>query len=378
MLMRKRWWRGLALLTILGVAVAACGGDDGAGTDATDAATTIGAATTDASTTVPATTAPPPTTGAASTTAATATTAVPSTTAAPLPSTVTIEQRFGPTELPVAPERIVASAGPWLDALLAFGVQPVAYIGNNRGDDGLNAWERDVIADAEHLRTENPNFTFPLELVTATDPDLILMNPYVGADQTQFDLANQIAPTLSRLGRGEGLDTWQEQVTALGQVLGREADAAAIIAGVDAKIADVTAELPALAGTSALLVQVDLASTAMNVVASPEDPANTFFTKLGMTIPQPVLDAADASGRLVVSVENVALIDADYLLVYARDITGDDIAAAIPGWSNLRAVTNGAVTYAGTEEIVAFYSPGPLSLAWGVDHIRPELAGVAG
>jgi iron complex transport system substrate-binding protein len=290
---------------------------------------------------------------------------------------VTVEQRFGPTELPLAPERIVASSGPWLDALLAFGVQPVAYIGNNRGDDGLNAWEREAIGDAELIRTENPNFTFPLELVTAAEPDLILMNPYVGADQTQFDLANQIAPTLSRLGTGEALDTWQEQVTALGTVLGREADAAAIIAGVDAEIAAVTTELPALAGKSALLVQVDVSSSSVNVVASPSDPANTFFTKLGMTIPPRVTDAADASGRLVVSVENIDLVDADYLLVYARGVTADDIAAAIPGWSNLRAVANGAATYADTEEIVAFYSPGPLSLAWGVDHIRPELAGVA-
>lgn len=377
MQMRKRWWRGVALLTVAGIAIAACGGDDDS--DATEPPATTALSTTLAATTPPMSTAAT-TTAAATTAPATtspATTAAPTTTAAPLPSTVTIEQRFGPTELPVAPERIVASAGPWLDALLAFGVQPVAYVGNNRGDDGLNAWERDVIADAEQLRTENPNFTFPLELVTATDPDLILMNPYVGADQTQFDLAQQIAPTLSRLGTGERLDTWQEQVTALGQVLGRPDDAAAIIAGVDEKIAGVTAELPALAGKSALLVQVDLASTAMNVVASPDDPANTFFTKLGMTIPQPVVDAADASGRLVVSVENVGLIDADYLLVYARGITGDDIAAAIPGWTNLRAVANGAVTYADTEEIVAFYSPGPLSLAWGVDHIRPELAGVA-
>jgi iron complex transport system substrate-binding protein len=371
-MIRNRLWRVVALASAVGMVGAACGGDDSGDSPTTSpgAATAVATSAAEASTT---------TAVASSTTVAdpsTSSSAATPTTAA-LPSTVTVEQRFGPTELPVAPERIVASSGPWLDALLAFGVQPVAYIGNNRGDDGLNAWERDAIGDAELIRTENPNFTFPLELVTAAEPDLILMNPYVGADQTQFDLANQIAPTLSRLGAGEPLDTWQEQVTALGKVLGREDDAASIIAGVDAKIASVGAELPALAGQSALLVQVDLSSSAMNVVASPTDPANTFFTKLGMSIPQAVTEAADASGRLVVSVENVGLIDADYLLVYARDITADDIAGAIPGWSGLRAVTNGAVTYAGTEEIVAFYSPGPLSLAWGVDHIRPDLAGVA-
>jgi iron complex transport system substrate-binding protein len=370
-MIRNRLWRVVAVASTMSVVGLACGSDDSG-----DSPTTTAEATTVATAAVESSTSAAPASTSAAPASTSATTEAPTTTAA-LPSTVTIEQRFGPTELPVAPVRIVASSGPWLDALLAFGVQPVAYIGNNRGDDGLNAWERDAIGDAELIRTENPNFTFPLELVTAAEPDLILMNPYVGADQTQFDLANQIAPTLSRLGSGESLDTWQEQVTALGKVLGREADAAAIIADVDAKIASVTAELPALAGTSALLVQVDLSSSAMNVVASPTDPANTFFTKLGMAIPPAVTDAADASGRLVVSVENVGLIDADYLLVYARDITADDIAAAIPGWSGLRAVVNGAVTYAGTEEIVAFYSPGPLSLAWGVDHIRPELAGVA-
>ena len=364
--MNRKWWRRVvAVGSIAGVLGAACGADDSGDAPPPSAAAT----------TVVATSAPVPTTTAAASSTS-ATTVAPATTT-PLPSTVTIEQRFGATELPVAPARIVASSGPWLDALLAFGVQPVAYVGNNRGDDGLNAWEREAIAGAEQIRTENPNFTFPLELVTAARPDLILMNPYVGADQTQFDLANQIAPTLSRLGTGESLDTWQEQVTALGKVLGREADAAAIIAGVDTKIASVATELPALAGTTALLVQVDLSSSAVNVVASPTDPANTFFTKLGMAIPPAVTDAADESGRLVVSVENIELVDADYLLVYARDVTADDIAAAIPGWSGLRAVANGAATYAGTEEIVAFYSPGPLSLAWGVDHIRPELAGVA-
>ena len=159
--MNRKWWRRVvAVGSIAGVLGAACGADDSGD-------------------------APPPTTTAAASSTS-ATTVAPATTT-PLPSTVTIEQRFGATELPVAPARIVASSGPWLDALLAFGVQPVAYVGNNRGEDGLNAWEREAIAGAELIRTENPNFTFPLELVTAARPDLILMNPYVGADQTQFD-----------------------------------------------------------------------------------------------------------------------------------------------------------------------------------------------
>ena len=197
-MIRNRLWRVVALASTVGMVGAACGGDDSGDSPTTSAGATSAVATSavQASTTTAA--APATTVGdsSTSTTAATPTTAA-------LPSTVTVEQRFGPTELPVAPERIVASSGPWLDALLAFGVQPVAYIGNNRGDDGLDVWERDVIDDAELIRTENPNFTFPLELVTAAEPDLILMNPYVGADQTQFDLANQIAPTLSRLGTGE-------------------------------------------------------------------------------------------------------------------------------------------------------------------------------
>ncbi|WP_075836353.1 MULTISPECIES: hypothetical protein [unclassified Rhodococcus (in: high G+C Gram-positive bacteria)] len=86
---------------------------------------------------------------------------------------------------------------------------------------------------------------------------------------------------------------------------------------------------------------------------------------------------ASQSGRAPVSLERADLLDADYLMIYAHGSDQEKLSAAIPGFADLRAVRSGAVTYADTEKVLAFYSPGLLSLTWGIDGIVPQLSKAA-
>ncbi|KMM39714.1 hypothetical protein AB986_09210 [Alkalihalobacillus macyae] len=130
-------------------------------------------------------------------------------------------------EIPTNPERIVATD--YVGYFLALGITPVGAPDQFVLDNPYLAEEQ--IKDIEDIGTP-PS----VEKVTSLNPDLIVVT-----DQEQYDLLSKIAPTvLMPFGAYDSLD---EEVTAMGEIVGKEAEAKGWIEQFDEKAAAAREEL---------------------------------------------------------------------------------------------------------------------------------------
>ena len=281
---------------------------------------------------------------------------------------VVVEHRYGTSEFDAVPERIVSLNTQWLGALQALGVDPVGYdVDPMAGPEGVFPWEQ-VPEGAEPIEATSE---IPFEAIAALDPDLILVTSAV-TDQATYDQLNAIAPTIAALGERQ-VDTWQEQTAVLGEILRDPDGATAVIDDVEAQLADTAEELPGLEGRTFAMANY-VPGDGIWVIADPDDGASLFFQSFGMEITPTILDAADgAAGRIQLSFEEIALLDADLLVMFTN---GAD-PAEIPGYDNLPSVQSGAVSLPDYADVVGLNTPSPLSVSYSLEWIRPALEAAA-
>jgi iron complex transport system substrate-binding protein len=284
--------------------------------------------------------------------------------------TVTVEHRFGTTEVPVAPERIVSLDLQWTDTLAALGTPPVAYVQDPTLEDP--PWQEGLLDDSEPIEVTATTTELPYEDIVAADPDLIVVT-YFAEDQEAYELLSEIAPTIATLTAGDAVDPWQDITEVAGQVLGAEDEATALIDEVEGEIADTAAALPELEGQTFALVNY-VPNDSIYVVADPEDGASLLFEQLGMEITPTILESGDVDGgRVQISFEEISLLDADLLLLLTNGADPEDIS----GYDALPAVESGAVLSMGYTDIVALNTPSALSVAYALELITPTLEAAA-
>ncbi|MFD1811228.1 ABC transporter substrate-binding protein [Rhodococcus gannanensis] len=291
---------------------------------------------------------------------------------------VTVEHTYGTTTVDGTPTRIVAGTSQWVDALLEFGIQPVAYhSAAERGDErGLFPWQSDVATDAVELEASATAMSLPVEQIAAQNPDLIL-GSYTVTSQSDFDKLSQIAPTLPALGDAQ-VDQWEEQVAVLGDILGQPERADQIIADANAEIDALADRLPGLQGKTAALAQYMFSTNQIIVVADPDDGASSVFERLGMSVPQALVDEAGATGgRLTLSPERVDALTADLVVMLPNGGTAEQLNA-LPGFADLPAVREGGLAVVDYPTVVGFNTPSATSVLYSLDRITPQLEAVAG
>jgi len=279
---------------------------------------------------------------------------------------IVIEHRFGETQLDEVPGRIVTLDLQWTDVLLSVGVEPVGYLASPyAGEGGIYPWEAGMLDDATPIEATSG---LPMEQIASLDPDLILVG-FEAAEQEQYDQLAAIAPTVGLLGDLQ-VDDWQAQLEVVAQVTGRSADAAAVLEHVEGLVGETAAALPGLAGRTYALVNYVKGDGLFYVVADPDDGSSQLFYDLGLEIdPDLLAIEPGAFGRIELSFENVALLQADILVVFAQ--TGDP--ADVPGWDALPAVQSGAVVSLDFAAVSGLNQPTPLSIPYSLDLITPTL-----
>jgi len=112
---------------------------------------------------------------------------------------VTIEHKYGSTEITAQPERIVTVGLTDQDALLAPGIVPVGtseWFGGYPGS--IWPWAQDELAAlGGAIPAAVGGESINMEKIAALQPDLILAL-YAGVTQEQYDLLSQIAPTVAQ------------------------------------------------------------------------------------------------------------------------------------------------------------------------------------
>lgn len=280
---------------------------------------------------------------------------------------VTIEHRYGTTEIAERPLRIVSLDWQWTDVLASLGAPPVAHlIDPTMG--GEFPWDEGELGDSTPLEATT---ALPREQILAADPDLIVVT-YLVEDQDDFEALDDIAPTISTLSDSQ-VDTRQDIAAAAGLVLGEEEAAAALVDDVEGQVAAVADELPGLEGRTFTFANY-VPGDAMYVLSDPADGANVLFGQLGMEIAPAILDAEDDSpGRVKLSLENIDLLDADLVMV----LTNGADTADIPGFDELPAVEAGASLVMDYADAVALNTPTPLSIPWVLETLHPALEAAA-
>ncbi|BDH59840.1 ABC transporter substrate-binding protein [Tsukamurella sp. PLM1] len=297
--------------------------------------------------------------------------------AAAASKTVTITQVKGVTEFPVGPTRIVAN-GYGIDNLLALGIKPVAVV---EGQVSLPApWHGNKLDGVPIIKMPDKR-TIPVEEVAKYRPELFVGDSFVvGAN---YDSLTPVSKVLGGIEKDGTSSAWDTQLEALGRILGKEAEAAKVLADDKANVQAVRKRNPGLEGKSAVVAQYIAASSTFNLVAQPADATNTFFAELGMALPRSVRENPVFSknpdlqgGRTPVSLEQLPTIGANFMAIYPNGATEADLAR-LPGYSGLPQVANGTTLVSDLHTIVSMNQPTSLSRAWILTKIEPLLAKVA-
>lgn len=283
---------------------------------------------------------------------------------------ITITHARGETTIQGTPKKVVTLGNQWLDTALALDTVPVAYIDNAAiASTSVPPWQPDKLGSSKAI-TSSATLS---EEVAALEPDLILADPFI-ADQKTYDTLSRIAPTVPGLTK-DMVSKWQDQVTTLGKILGKQDAANKVIAGVDNKIAGIVAANPGLKGKTFASTWLGSMSQLM-VLTDPNDGSSRVFAQLGMTIPQNLMDQPSVQGRLALSTERVDQLTADLLLAGAGPGM-DEKYRQLPGYADLPAVRKNTVVFLNTLDITAVNQPTALSVPYILDKLTPALVAVA-
>ena len=246
---------------------------------------------------------------------------------------ITVTHALGTTEIPAAPQRVVALDRSVIDAALALGLDVVGYTTFSDPDGALPEYFGDAIdehaADAEWVGDLiSPN----LEAIAALEPDLILTAAV--RHEGIYDELAAIAPTVATESAGGG---WKDGFALVAEATGRAELAEDLLADYVARAAAVGADINAAADEPTISV-VRFADAIR--LYQPVSFSGTVLDDAGLARPESQQDQEEFIR--VISEEELALADADVLLyTVPRNDAVEENATAIqsrPLWSTLTAV----------------------------------------
>lgn len=293
---------------------------------------------------------------------------------------VTVEHAFGETTITGAPTRVAAWGWGSADAAIALDVVPVAIPFQSYGGDaeGVLPWIREALeARGAPVPTVLPDSAEepPYEEIAAAEPDLILA-VYSGITKEQYELLSAIAPTVAYPGE-PWATPWKETISIVGTALGKEAEAAALLEDIDARLAEQADAHPELAGKSVAMVW-DAAGTFY--VYKKADPRVEATLALGLTSAPSVDELAngDETFYYTLSYERLDEVTSDILVSFADTEKLSRAFLTSSHGRTMRQVKDGTVAeVVGPEFVAAVSPPTALSLTWGLEEYTDILAAAA-
>ncbi|PSL02863.1 iron complex transport system substrate-binding protein [Haloactinopolyspora alba] len=294
-----------------------------------------------------------------------------------------VEHRYGTTELEEAPERIVTLGFSDQDAVLAFGITPVAvtyWYGDH--PHAVWPWAQEALGNAEPVVLNDGTFTgqqnFDYERIAGLEPDLIV-GLYTGMTQEEYETLSRIAPTVASSGDyPEYGMPWQESTRMVGQILGQPERAERMIAEVDQMFTDAAAAHPEFEGVE--MVVAEMFEPGSSFVRSATDPRTVFMTSLGFELPAEIAELAGDRDGAEISDELMTKLDRELLIWnVGSDPSLREQIENKPLYSSLDAVQDGRVLFIEDPLVSgALTWSTVLSLPYALEHLVPELAAAVG
>lgn len=220
---------------------------------------------------------------------------------------VTIEHKYGTTEITEEPKRVVTVGVTDQDPVLALGVTPVAVV-NWRGTPFF-PWNESRIGSSRPVELPDTSESVNIEEVAAQRPDLVLAL-WSNLSEQEYQQLSQIAPVVAPNGDYPAFGTpWQDTTRVTGKALGRSAQAERLVSGVEKQIADIKAQHPDLVGKT-VTIAADFGDGQI-YITQPSDTRYGLLTELGMKT-----DVPDLAGVESLSIEQVDKLNAADVVVW--------------------------------------------------------------
>ncbi|HLP23528.1 MAG TPA: iron-siderophore ABC transporter substrate-binding protein [Microbacteriaceae bacterium] len=290
---------------------------------------------------------------------------------------VTIDHAFGQTVISEVPQRVASVAWGNQDVALALGIIPVGMAGGAWGDDngdGILPWTFDALnglgatgASLPVLFDEVDGINF--EAVASVNPDVVLA-AYSGLSAEDFQTLSAITPhVVAYPGLAWGTN-WREMALINGAALGKRSAAEALVAKVDATIAEAKSRYPDVAGKTVAYTYLNPSDLSSISVYTPIDARVQFTQDLGLGLSPRLKDIIGDSQEFfaTIAAENADSIDADILVTYGDDSTLA-LLQAHPLIGKIPAVQRGSVVILPNATPLAAATSGPtvLSIPWALD-----------
>ncbi len=153
---------------------------------------------------------------------------------------VTIDSALGEAVIPAAPKRVITLGQGSAETSIALGNIPVGMEEYAWGADetGYLPWVHEAVTEADGDLPELVGSGEELDMkkIIKLAPDVILA-PWSGLTQEQFDALNAIAPTVAYPDQAWSVN-WDEQIEIIGKALGQEDEAAGLISDLEGQLAD--------------------------------------------------------------------------------------------------------------------------------------------
>ncbi|MDN4640842.1 iron-siderophore ABC transporter substrate-binding protein [Agreia sp. PsM10] len=225
--------------------------------------------------------------------------------------TITVTHARGESDVPAQAKRVVVLEPVALDTSVALGIIPVGAAVLNEAA-GIPSY---LGTDASGIESVGTVTEPSLEKIAALAPDLI-----IGTESRHSALYDQLASVAPTVFLASQADPWKDNVTLVGEALGRADAAADLLAGYDDRCAEVKDEF-AISGETAQLIRP---RDGLLTVYGPESFAGSTLECVGFTTP-----ARDWQDSISVdlSPEKVLEAKADLVVVTTTDV---DDTSTIP------------------------------------------------
>ncbi|MFQ6170826.1 iron-siderophore ABC transporter substrate-binding protein [Oryzobacter sp. R7] len=295
---------------------------------------------------------------------------------------VTITHAHGSTTIEKAPTRVATIGWADADTVTALGITPVGapkitWGGNAKGStDWFDAQLAKIGGSDADVARYDDSAGIPFDAIAATSPDLIL-GLSSGVSKEDYDKLSKIAPVVAYTTAPWGTP-WQEQVSVIGKALGKDAEAARLVAATERSISDAKAAHPEIAGKTAAWAWFTPTDLSTIGLYSSADLRPQMLREFGLVDSPTVveLSKADPTAFSVnLSAEKASTLDADLVVFYADEattaesITGNALLGQIPALRKKQYVAS-----ADNAVALSMSLPSPLSVRTAVEEFLPKIA----
>lgn len=291
---------------------------------------------------------------------------------------VTIQHALGKAEIEEEPERVVTLGQGSTETAIALGKTPVGMEEYAWGSDdsGYMPWIKEAIEEkGEDLPKQFQGDTeLDVEAIAELEPDVILA-PWSGITQEQYDQLTDIAPTVAYPEQPWTIE-WDDQITTIGKALGEEEESKGLIEDIKTQLSE--AEREEYEGLTFSFIYNSGPGTLG--VFYPSEQRVSMVSALGLT-PDPVIDELkedyDEPGTdsALIGLENAdKLKDSDLIFTFYSDEKSKKEIEGQSVYANIPAIKSGAIVAPEDQPFVTGSSIiNPLTVPWTLERYVPMI-----